>query len=160
MIAHGDGLAERSGPALPAGHPAGHRRGGSGRAGAGEIRGRAGARRLGGDADHHHHRRVDFPARAGDGGLGQEFSRAQALHRRHADRDRGRHHPAAKPVGARVTLAIVLALSWFFGRTLLGKAMLATSHNRLAAQLVGINVRLVLFLSFGLSAALGRWRAY
>jgi len=54
-----------------------------------------------------------------------------------------------------VTLAIVLALSWFFGRTLLGKAMLATSHNRLAAELVGINVRMVLFLSFGLSAALG-----
>jgi branched-chain amino acid transport system permease protein len=54
-----------------------------------------------------------------------------------------------------VTLAIVLALSWFFGRTLLGKAMLATSHNHLAAQLVGINVRMVLFLSFGLSAALG-----
>ena len=54
-----------------------------------------------------------------------------------------------------VTLAIVLALSWFFGNTLLGKAMLATSHNRLAAQLVGINVRMVLFLSFGLSAALG-----
>jgi branched-chain amino acid transport system permease protein len=54
-----------------------------------------------------------------------------------------------------VTFAIVLALSWFFGRTLLGKAMLATSHNRLAAQLVGINVRMVLFLSFGLSAALG-----
>src|SRR3989337_2635554 len=40
-----------------------------------------------------------------------------------------------------VTLAIVLALSWFFGRTLLGKAILATSHQRLAAQLVGINVR-------------------
>jgi branched-chain amino acid transport system permease protein len=54
-----------------------------------------------------------------------------------------------------VTLAIVLALSWFFGRTLLGKAMLATSHNRLAAQLVGVNVRHVLFISFGLSAALG-----
>ena len=54
-----------------------------------------------------------------------------------------------------VTLAVVLALSWFFGRTLLGKAMLATSHNRLAAQLAGINVRMVLFLSFGLSAALG-----
>jgi branched-chain amino acid transport system permease protein len=54
-----------------------------------------------------------------------------------------------------VTFAIVLALSWFFGRTLLGKAMLATSHNRLAAQLVGINVRMVLFFSFGLSAALG-----
>ena len=54
-----------------------------------------------------------------------------------------------------VTLVIVLALSWFFGRTLLGKAMFATSHNRLAAQLVGINVRMMLFLSFGLSAALG-----
>jgi branched-chain amino acid transport system permease protein len=54
-----------------------------------------------------------------------------------------------------VTLAIVVALSWFFSRTLLGKAMLATSHNRLAAQLVGINVRIILFLSFGLSAALG-----
>jgi branched-chain amino acid transport system permease protein len=54
-----------------------------------------------------------------------------------------------------VTLAILLALSWFFGRTLLGKAMIATSHNRLAAQLVGVNVRQVLLLSFGLSSALG-----
>jgi branched-chain amino acid transport system permease protein len=54
-----------------------------------------------------------------------------------------------------VTLVIVLALAWFFGRTLLGKAMLATSHNPLAARLCGINVRHVLLLSFGLSAALG-----
>jgi branched-chain amino acid transport system permease protein len=54
-----------------------------------------------------------------------------------------------------VTLAIVGALAWFFGRTLLGKAMLATSHNRLAAQLVGINTRRVLLLSFGLAALLG-----
>jgi branched-chain amino acid transport system permease protein len=54
-----------------------------------------------------------------------------------------------------VTLVIVLLLGWFFGRTLLGKALLATSHNRLAAQLAGINVRHVLLLSFGLSAALG-----
>ena len=53
------------------------------------------------------------------------------------------------------TLVIVLALSVFFGRTLLGKALLATSHNRDAAQLVGINVRHVLLASFGLSAALG-----
>jgi branched-chain amino acid transport system permease protein len=53
------------------------------------------------------------------------------------------------------TLAIVAALSWFFGRTRLGRAMLATAHNRLAAQLVGIDVRLVLFASFGLAAALG-----
>ncbi len=54
-----------------------------------------------------------------------------------------------------VTLAIVLALGAFFGRTLTGKAMLATSYNPLAAQLCGINVRRVLLLSFGLSAALG-----
>jgi branched-chain amino acid transport system permease protein len=49
----------------------------------------------------------------------------------------------------------VLALGWFFNRTLLGKAMLASSHNPLAARLCGINVRSVLMLSFGLSAALG-----
>ena len=54
-----------------------------------------------------------------------------------------------------VTLLIVAALGWFFGRTLLGKAMLATSHNKLAAQLVGINTRRVLLLSFGLAALLG-----
>jgi branched-chain amino acid transport system permease protein len=54
-----------------------------------------------------------------------------------------------------VALAIVLLLAGFFNRTLLGKAMLATSYNGLAAQLVGINVRRMLFLSFGLSAALG-----
>ena len=53
------------------------------------------------------------------------------------------------------TLGVVAALWWFFGRTRLGKAMIATAHNRLAAQLVGINVRHVLALAFGLSAALG-----
>ena len=53
------------------------------------------------------------------------------------------------------TIAIIAALSWFFGRTRLGKAMLATSHNRLAAQLVGIDIGKVLFASFGLAAALG-----
>lgn len=50
---------------------------------------------------------------------------------------------------------IVLALAWFFGRTKLGKALLATSHNRLAAQLVGINTRQVLAVSFVLSALAG-----
>ena len=54
-----------------------------------------------------------------------------------------------------VTVVIVLVLGWFFGRTLMGKAMLATSHNKLAAQLVGINTRKVLLFSFGLSALLG-----
>jgi branched-chain amino acid transport system permease protein len=54
-----------------------------------------------------------------------------------------------------ITLVIVVLLGWFFGRTLIGKAVLATSHNPVAAQLCGINVRFVLFLSFGLSAGLG-----
>ncbi|MEC5161798.1 MULTISPECIES: branched-chain amino acid ABC transporter permease [unclassified Janthinobacterium] len=54
-----------------------------------------------------------------------------------------------------VTLLIVGALAWFFGRTMLGKAMLATSHNKTAAQLVGIDTRRVLLFSFGLAALLG-----
>lgn len=54
-----------------------------------------------------------------------------------------------------VTLVIVAMLAWFFTRTLQGKAMLATSHNKLAAQLVGINTKAILLASFGLSAALG-----
>ncbi len=53
------------------------------------------------------------------------------------------------------TLVIVAALALFFGRSRLGKGMLATAHNRLAAQLVGVNVKRILLLSFGLSAALG-----
>ncbi len=54
-----------------------------------------------------------------------------------------------------VTALVVLALWYFFNRTLEGKAMLATSFNRLAAELVGINTSRVLFISFALSAALG-----
>ena len=54
-----------------------------------------------------------------------------------------------------VTAVVVCALWYFFARTLQGKAMLATSYNRVAAELVGINTDGVLFLSFALSAALG-----
>ncbi len=54
-----------------------------------------------------------------------------------------------------VTVMLVLALRYFFERTMMGKAIIATSLNRDAALLMGINVRLVLFISFGLSAALG-----
>ncbi len=55
-------------------------------------------------------------------------------------------------VGAAV---IYLALYAFFTRTVMGKAVLATSNNRLAAQLVGVNTKFVLLLCFGLSAAIG-----
>lgn len=52
--------------------------------------------------------------------------------------------------------AVVVALLWyFFSRTLTGKAMLATSFNRSAAQMVGINTNLVLLMSFAMSAGLG-----
>lgn len=54
-----------------------------------------------------------------------------------------------------VTGVVVAALALFFGRTRLGKGILATAHNRLAARLVGVDVTKVLLLSFGLSAALG-----
>lgn len=50
---------------------------------------------------------------------------------------------------------LVLALRWFFGSTLYGKAMLATAANNLAARLVGIDTTTILTISFGLSAALG-----
>lgn len=54
-----------------------------------------------------------------------------------------------------VTLIIVIVLAWFFKRTLLGKAIVATACNADAAKLMGINTRFILFFSFGLSALLG-----
>lgn len=56
-----------------------------------------------------------------------------------------------------LTGAVVLfvALYLFLTRTLTGKALIATAANRLAARLVGINVRVMLGLAFGLSAAMG-----
>ena len=54
-----------------------------------------------------------------------------------------------------ISIVIVALLFWFFRRTLLGKAILATSHNPNAAKLVGINTSFMLLISFGLSAALG-----
>ena len=53
------------------------------------------------------------------------------------------------------TAVIVLLLWLFLERTLLGKAVLATAANRLAAKLVGINTATVMALAFGGSAAIG-----
>ncbi len=52
-------------------------------------------------------------------------------------------------------IVIFVALWLFFTRTLTGKAVLATSNNRFAAQLVGVNTNWVMTLSFALSAAIG-----
>lgn len=54
-----------------------------------------------------------------------------------------------------VAIAIFAGLWLFFTKTLTGKAVLATSNNRLAAALVGINTKYIMTLSFGLSAAIG-----
>jgi len=54
-----------------------------------------------------------------------------------------------------VSALLVLGLWHFFNRTLAGKAMLATSFNRGAAELVGINAGRVLFISFAMSAGIG-----
>ncbi|GAB3677596.1 branched-chain amino acid ABC transporter permease [Salinisphaera aquimarina] len=54
-----------------------------------------------------------------------------------------------------VGAVVVCLLAWFFKRTLIGKAMLAVSHNPNAARLVGINPKFVLMLSFALAAGLG-----
>ena len=53
------------------------------------------------------------------------------------------------------TALAVLALGWFFSRTLYGKAMRATAINPLAAQLMGISTRGVMLVSFALAAMLG-----
>jgi branched-chain amino acid transport system permease protein len=53
------------------------------------------------------------------------------------------------------TLLIVVALWAIMTKTLIGKAMVATAANRLAARLVGINTAAIVGVSFILSAAIG-----
>jgi len=54
-----------------------------------------------------------------------------------------------------ITVFVVLGITFFFKRTLVGKAMTACAFNPLAARLVGINVRRMVLISFGVSAAVG-----
>jgi len=49
----------------------------------------------------------------------------------------------------------VIALTFFFEKTIIGKAMSACADNVDAASLVGINVKRMILLSFALSAAIG-----
>ncbi len=51
--------------------------------------------------------------------------------------------------------AVFIALYLFFTRSLLGRAVLATANNRLAAKLVGINTGFIMTFSFALSGAIG-----
>ena len=51
--------------------------------------------------------------------------------------------------------AIVVGLWLFVERTMLGKAVIATAANRLAARLIGIDTRRLIDFSFAVSAAIG-----
>ncbi len=53
------------------------------------------------------------------------------------------------------TVLIVVALQFFFNRTMIGKAIVASAHNPVAARLAGIDPGFTMLLSFGLSAMLG-----
>jgi branched-chain amino acid transport system permease protein len=50
---------------------------------------------------------------------------------------------------------IVVALWLFIERTIFGKAVIATAANRLAARLVGVDIRRIVAFSFAVSAAIG-----
>jgi len=54
-----------------------------------------------------------------------------------------------------LTALVLVCLNLFFQRTILGKAIRACSADRAAARLVGIEVPVMVFFSFVLSAALG-----
>ena len=54
-----------------------------------------------------------------------------------------------------VAVVIVVLLWALINRTLLGKAIVATASNQLAARLAGINTRLMVGFSFAISAAIG-----
>jgi branched-chain amino acid transport system permease protein len=53
-----------------------------------------------------------------------------------------------------ITVAITLALTWFFRETNTGQAIQATAQDREAATLMGINVRKMSLIAFGLGSAL------
>lgn len=54
-----------------------------------------------------------------------------------------------------ITMLVAAGVYVFFRFSQVGKAILATAYNPLAASLVGISTQRVLMISFGLSAALG-----
>lgn len=51
------------------------------------------------------------------------------------------------------SVILIIGLNFFLTRTYMGRAIRATSQNRLAAPLMGINVKKVYILTFGIGAA-------
>jgi branched-chain amino acid transport system permease protein len=54
-----------------------------------------------------------------------------------------------------ITILVVIALHFFFKKSVIGKAMRAASDNKRAAALVGISVNRVVLYSFAMSGAVG-----
>jgi branched-chain amino acid transport system permease protein len=134
----------------------GNRDSGCGGHAAREAGHRAGTRCRSGDADHHHHRCLAGHSRPGPDLAGQGCAQLSRILGQRADPEIGGATLLPQSLWVLgVTALVVVALWYFFSRTLAGKAILATSCNPLAAQLVGINTQWVLLVSFALSAALG-----
>ena len=54
------------------------------------------------------------------------------------------------------TATVIVVVLWLFiERTILGKAVIATAANRLAARLIGVDTRRIVAISFAVSAAMG-----
>lgn len=62
--------------------------------------------------------------------------------------------PTARLVALAVNGVIIAGLTWFFFRTLPGKALRAATMNREAIQITGINIHRLSALAFGLATAL------
>ncbi len=60
----------------------------------------------------------------------------------------------ATVVNVVVCVVIMLVLTWFTGKTKMGKAMRACSENKAAAQLMGINVDTTISMTFAIGSAL------
>ena len=58
-------------------------------------------------------------------------------------------------VNVAACVIIMLALTWFTGKTKMGKAMRACSENKAAAQLMGIDVNATISLTFAIGSFLG-----
>ena len=55
-----------------------------------------------------------------------------------------------------VSATVIVVVLWLFiDRTMLGKAVIATAANRLAARLIGVDTRSIVDFSFAVSAAIG-----
>lgn len=62
--------------------------------------------------------------------------------------------PTARLVALAINLCLIVGLTWFFYRTLPGKALRAITMNREAVQIVGINIHRLSAMAFGLATAL------